>query len=487
MGDVEDAEASHPETEVAVDEDTRIVRAAMQDCVTLRRHDRRGDGPVATPIPAGNSTHSRATSVYDLSMKEDVTVKEFSRSRSNGSGKSRENSENDADRGARLRNRATGLGARGGMNIAFLYIAEAYQCYHGAAIAIELASRPGMRIVSYYTDPDAPHHLERIRRAFAAAPMDYVQLERSPLTRLLQGVRWLGSFKELVLRDNRETLDRYDAIIAVENTVAAARTVGISRPNLIYSPHGFGDRAYSFVPRIAGFDFVLLAGPKTEARMLADGLIRPGRYALTGSIKLETGARLSRAEGPLFAQLRPTVFYNPHFQAELTSWHRYIEPMLRQFAAQDAYNLIAAPHVKLFRRRGRALRARWEARSTANILIDTGSERSVDTSYLAAADIYVGDVSSQVYEFLAEPRPCVFLNAHGVDWRADPNFSHWHLGDVVETPANLMTAIAAASARHALYRARQEAVAAAALGDRHPGAARRAADAIASFLAAHVG
>ena len=131
-----------------------------------------------------------------------------------------------------------------------------------------------------------------------------------------------------MLRDNREALNGFDAIVSVENTAAMARDEGIDRPKLIYTPHGFGDRAYAFVPRIATFDFVLVAGEKTERRMLANGLIRQRDYALIGSVKLETGALLSEREAPLFAEHRPTVLYNPHFDPKLSSWSRFIGPML---------------------------------------------------------------------------------------------------------------------------------------------------------------
>lgn len=369
------------------------------------------------------------------------------------------------------------------MRIAFLYIAEAYQCYHGAAIALELAARPGWSVVSYYNDPETPHHLERVRTAWGGPPMDYRRLRRTPITRALQAMKRLGMFKTLVMRDNARELDGYDAIFAVENSVAALRGVGAAHPRLIYSPHGFGDRARGFIPRIATFDFVLLAGEKTARRMLAEGLIRPGDHALTGSVKLETGARIGVASGPIFANAAPIVLYNAHKEPRLTSWHRFAGPMLDGFTCDQSLNLIVAPHVKLFRRHREAVRDRWRARSTANMLVDPGSDRSVDTSYAAVASIYVGDVSSQVYEFLAEPRPCVFLNPHRIEWRDDPSFAHWHLGDVIDDPAELMAAIHAAPARHALYRARQEAMAAASLGDRSPGAARRAADAVAGFLA----
>jgi hypothetical protein len=370
------------------------------------------------------------------------------------------------------------------MRIAFLYIAEAYQCYHGAAIALELARRTGWTVVNFYNDPETPHHLARIAQAWGGPAVEDRPLRKSRLTRFLQRrLKRLGMFKDMVMRDNIAELDGYDAVFAVENTVASLRRLGARHPRLIYSPHGFGDRARGFIPRIATFDLVLLAGPKTAARMLDAGLVREGGYALTGSVKLDTAERIARTTALPFDAPRPTMLYNAHKEPKLTSWHRFAEPMLAGFAADRSMNLIVAPHVKLFRRRSDALRDHWRARSTGNVLVDPGSDRSVDMSYAAASDVYVGDVSSQVYEFLAKPRPCVFLNAHRIDWRDDPSFAHWHLGDVIDEPADLMDAIRAAPARHALYRARQEEMAAASLGDTSPGAAARAAEAVIAFMA----
>lgn len=368
------------------------------------------------------------------------------------------------------------------MEIAFIYIAEAYQCYHGAAIAIELAKRPGGAVTSFYADPDTPRHLQRIHEAFGAPPARAVRLHEGFATRGLRAVKHLGVFKHRVLRDNCAELNGFDAIVSVENTVAMARDEGIDRPKLIYTPHGFGDRGYAFVPRIGVFDFVLVAGEKTERRMLEAGLIRPGHYALTGSVKLETGAKLADSEPALFATPRPTVLYNPHFDPKLTSWNRFIDPMLTAFHGQDAFNLIAAPHVKLFRFNSAASKARWRERSTPSIIVDPGSDRSVDTTYLWSSDIYVGDSSSQVYEFLAQPRPCVFLNAHRVDWRNDPNYAHWHLGDVIDEPSQLMDAVRVAPERHHLYRERQRAARHTTLGEQDGSPSERAANAIAEFL-----
>lgn len=370
------------------------------------------------------------------------------------------------------------------MRVAFLYIAEAYQCYHTASVAFELACRPGVSVDILYNDPTTPRHIERIRAALGAPALPVEPLRRGLVTRALQSLRVLGMMKTPAMRDDRRRLNEYDVIVATENSVAATRDLGIDRPRLVFIPHGPGDRARGFIPRISRFDLVLPAGPKTVSRMLEMGLIKPGHYASPGYPKLETAAALARAEGPLFPNARPIVLYNAHKAPGLESWSRFIEPMLAGFAASDGMNLIVAPHIKMFRRKGEAVRRRWEARSTSNVLIDTASDRLLDMSYSSAADIYVGDVSSQVYEFLATPRPCVFLNAHKVQWRDDPSYLHWTLGDVVDDPAELMAALRAAPGRHPLYRDRQEELAAASLGDRSPGAARRAADAILTFMAA---
>ncbi|MBI2993402.1 MAG: hypothetical protein HYY48_04405 [Gammaproteobacteria bacterium] len=144
-----------------------------------------------------------------------------------------------------------------------------------------------------------------------------------------------------------------------------------------------------------------------------------------------------------------------------------------------------APHIVLFRRnlRHRAFLPR-RFRGVRNIHIDTGSELSVDMTYMPAADIYLGDVSSQVYEFLLNPRPCIFLNGNGVDWRDNPCYVHWHLGQVVgNVPGELPQAMAQAFPTHAEFLPRQHAV-----FDytffRDPGrtAAQVGADAIADYL-----
>ena len=70
------------------------------------------------------------------------------------------------------------------------------------------------------------------------------------------------------------------------------------------------------------------------------------------------------------------------------------------------------------------------------MIIDFGSIKSVNMLYALNSDIYLGDVSSQAYEFLIELRPCIFINTYNIDWKENKHYQNWHLGKVIETLDN---------------------------------------------------
>jgi CDP-glycerol glycerophosphotransferase (TagB/SpsB family) len=140
---------------------------------------------------------------------------------------------------------------------------------------------------------------------------------------------------------------------------------------------------------------------------------------------------------------------------------------LRWFAANPSFELIFAPHIMLFERRVvvtiQPPRIAWPGRvkqssfDPEDVLVDTGSRALTTMEYLNRADIYLGDASSQIYEFLVQPRPSIFLNAHGFDWQGNPNFAHWRAGRVLSHVDELGGALSNAFEEHELrYRAVQE-------------------------------
>jgi hypothetical protein len=152
------------------------------------------------------------------------------------------------------------------------------------------------------------------------------------------------------------------------------------------------------------------------------------------------------------------VLYNPHCSPHLSSWFRHGRAILDFFVDNDDYQLIFAPHVMLFERRfvvtvdklriDRPGKLDQRYLQSPNIHVDLGSPASTDMSYTLGADIYVGDASSQVYEFLSRPRPCLFIDSHGAPWRGNPDYEHWNAGPVITDPQQLAEGLKQAVATH---------------------------------------
>ncbi|WP_375427563.1 CDP-glycerol glycerophosphotransferase family protein [uncultured Sphingomonas sp.] len=372
--------------------------------------------------------------------------------------------------------------------VGFFFNAQLHQVMHAAPTAIALSrdTRFAVHIVA------ATHeHLELARDLAAGAdagPIDYA-LARGRMSAAARPGRASIPPKLLTLALAARGLARFDAIVVPERTSLLLKWMGLGRIPFIHTTHGAGDRAVGYERRIRRFDLVLLAGDKQRRRMLEAGVIREGGYAVVGYPKFDAvrfAAATARTAYP-FAERRPTVLYNPHSAGSLSSWERWGASILRQFAADRRYNLIFAPHVKLFEGKRRpAEKLIGDHAGHGNIHLDVGSRRSVDMTYTAMADIYLGDVSSQIYEFLSRPKPCLFLDAHGAEWRDDPNYAHWRYGPVLRTADGIVDAIDRAVERHPDYVAAQEAGLAETFDNTSDGAgalpSERAAAAIAEFL-----
>ncbi|WP_168713120.1 MULTISPECIES: hypothetical protein [Sphingomonas] len=371
---------------------------------------------------------------------------------------------------------------------------QIHQIGHSLPIALALARRrlPGVEVVLITTSDRLAAEVERlIAGQGERPPLTMVALRpRRRSSRLASALleRWLPIAKLAVLRDNLAFFRTLDALVVAEKSSTLLKTrYGLTGLTLIHTRHGAGDRAIGFNAASRAFDLVLVSGPKIARRLSAEAGVPAEQLALVGYPKLDllpaTPPRL-----PLQANGGPTVLYNPHVSPHLSSWYEDGAKLLAWFAANPAYNLIFAPHVMLFerpltvtidrltaRRPGKIAKAVIEA---PNILVDRGSPASTDLTYTQAADLYLGDVSSQLYEFLATPRPCIFLNTHGVAWRDDPNYAFWQAGEVIDEVDALPGALERAWRDHPRYLPAQQALFAASIDRTERPASERAADAI---------
>ena len=371
------------------------------------------------------------------------------------------------------------------MRLLFLFIGEQHQMFHALPIAAEMAqAHPHAQVEIAVPSQAHARMVGDIMQAYPGFAPAITRLDQRPFARSLLRLLPLRNPRLPLLLASLPWLRRFDAIIVPERTTTIVRPLLPTSTALIFTPHGAGDRAIMLDPRDAKFDFVLVAGAKSERRLLDAGTIRPGHYAVNGYVKLDLMHRLRKARAPLFDNGRPTVLYAPHFRRSLSSWDRFGLPLIDWFARQDRYNLVVAPHYRLFAQASAAQRDALMALAVpGKIHVDLSSDRLFDMSYTGGADIYVGDVSSQVYEFLATPRPCLFLNAHGADWRGDPDYLFWTLGDVVDDMTDFPAALDNAVLHHPAYQETQRTALADSIGGDPVGAARRGADAILAFLA----
>lgn len=350
------------------------------------------------------------------------------------------------------------------MKIGFLFNHDQiHQVAHSLPIAMSLARlAPHIDLVVATSNERLTTEVKRICAA-QGVELPLIQLDlRRPLTRFarrLEGV--LPVTKIGIYRDNLDFFSSLDVLVVAEKTSLILKTrYHLDGLRLIHTRHGAGDRAIGFDKASARFDHVLVSGPKIRERLIEETGLSADRISTVGYPKFdllpENPVRL-----PFQDNGRPTVLYNPHPSPHLSSWYQHGRAVLDFFLNSDRYNLIFAPHVMLFHRRfvltidklriDRPGSIDARVLAAPNIHVDLGSRASTDMTYTSAADIYLGDVSSQIYEFLHRPRPSLFLNSHGADWRGNPNYAHWQTGEVIEDPAALGSALDRAVSEHGRY------------------------------------
>ncbi|MBU3077601.1 hypothetical protein [Sphingomonas quercus] len=349
------------------------------------------------------------------------------------------------------------------MRIGFLFNHDQiHQVAHSLPIALALARMgTGAEIILATTNARLQAEVTRL-----AGPALAGAVRLQPLTLRRRGSRLLaaagGSIipaaKLLVYRDNLEFFRSLDILVVAEKTSLVLKSrYGLDRLKIVHTRHGAGDRAIGFNAASAGFDHILVSGAKIRDRLIRDAGADPDRISIVGYPKFDMQDPI--ATHGLMNDGRPIVLYNPHVSPHLSSWYKMGRAILDWFAQHDDYQLIFAPHVMLFERPfvvtidklriDRPGRIEERYLRAPNIHIDLGSRASTTMAYTNRADIYLGDVSSQVYEFLRRPRPCVFVDAHRTDWARDANYLHWSTGPVIGNVAELEQALAESRRDHA--------------------------------------
>jgi hypothetical protein len=374
--------------------------------------------------------------------------------------------------------------------IGFSLIGGSHQFLHGLPVAAALSRRPGVTVTLYVTSKDDARIARDMMAELGAFETTVQLMELPPAVERLAGRSgWKSVAKTMRLLWWSRHMRKCDCIVALERTSALLTRLPGRCPLLVQIPHGVGGARRAggggIDRRFASFDLALVAGEADRRTTVALGLMPPERVIAVGQVKLAGLSRLGKLKRHrLFANDRPTILYNPHFHPRRGSWDQFGRDLIRAVAEDGTFNLIVAPHMRLFADLRHDEGAALEALSDPDwLLVDTSSQRLVDMTYTLGADIYLGDFSSQLYEWLAIPRPCVFIDQlgdGGIDDTKLPGM--WKLGETVTSPGDLMPALRRASEAHPMYSPLQIEAMRDAVGDVNVDAAELAADQILALL-----
>jgi hypothetical protein len=359
------------------------------------------------------------------------------------------------------------------VKIAFSFVGGGHQFLHGAPVAAVLSRRYDAAVQIFVSDESDARAARDMLEALGAAGVEVVTMHVPRwavlVARLCSSKR---SIKTLQLLWWRRALRASSCIIALERTSTILARLPGRCPPLIHIPHGVGGprvaKGAGIDDRFSLFDHALLAGSSDYDITIASGLLRADQVSIVGQVKLAGMRRLGKLhQHRLFANGRTTILYNPHFDERRGTWSSFGRNLIDTLRVDGRFNLIVAPHVRLFERMSMDDKGALQALADPNwLIIDTGSPRCCDMTYTLAADIYLGDFSSQLFEWLTLPRPCVFIDKVGDGGKGDSKLpAMWSLGETVTDPDQVLGALLRAEALHDQYKHRQSSEMKAATGD----------------------
>ncbi len=316
--------------------------------------------------------------------------------------------------------------------IAFLILDDIHHVHHLLPVALELSKREDYEC-TVFLQSRTFSLMQKISALYPGHRCQFQILPPSFFIKILYKFRSKNLSSARIIGCNIQKFFGYDVIISPDsdtNKLISKCKKAPKVPLFIHSKHGAGDRPRKSFASLRKISLALLPGEKQKNLYIKTGLIPAEKCVVTGYPKFDVIPTDRKAN--LFSENKPIIVYNPHFEQELSSWERWGLEILEYFFQQNTYNFIFAPHTNLFHRVINQKKFPNKYFHAPHMIIDFGSEKSVDMTYTQAADIYLGDVSSQIYEFIRIPRPCLFLNAHNIPWQNHPNYLNWHMGHVFD-------------------------------------------------------
>lgn len=331
--------------------------------------------------------------------------------------------------------------------IAIIFLDDIHHIYHFISIAVELSKENQVHILTY---PGKHEFLHKTLANLNGEKVIVEKLRTSPFRAFTDTLKrrklprkgfWMKKHQNYILNN-------FDAVVFSDyNHHYLLKARGENpKPKFIKLAHGVAGRAYVYNKELLDFNMHVIFGDYYYDQLKKMNLLSECSVVV-GYPKLDALSNFNTDK--IFSNKKTTVIYNPHFEPAFSSWYTMGIKILEYFYNSKKYNLIFAPHINLFNKVGVESGASIPEKyfNAKNIHIDLGSEKSVNMTYINEADMYLGDVSSQVFEFIINPRPCIFLNPKKVKFKGDINYRFWKCGKVVTKVGKLPKALKKAPKR----------------------------------------
>ena len=331
--------------------------------------------------------------------------------------------------------------------ICFLYIDEPYNIYHSISIAIELHNSHQADVSIFCTERNY-NTVSNTLKDYNTSGLKIKIIRPFWHITLPHYLEIKLQFRYFLYSRYRKILSNFDGIVcSLYNDLLLKKFLSDnSKAKLIFAGHGVANRSYSYDDKIKDFDYLLLSGQKEKEIRQSLNQLSKYNHSIIGYVKHDI-CKNTEVVNP-FSNDKPIVFYNPHWLKEYSSFYKFGFSILEQFAKQDKYNLICAPHSLLTTRNKAIIPKIMGYHKNQNIHIDLGSKSCHDMSYIKISDIYLGDISSQALEFLLhKKRPCLYIDINGQDG-SKSEFHSWELGDIITDADSIITKLDDAKENH---------------------------------------
>lgn len=341
------------------------------------------------------------------------------------------------------------------MRIGFIYFHHIHHALHSLPIAFELSSL-GFNVDLLITSNSILKVINDIKHLYPNQKCNITFLKGSMFYRYANFRKKKYPRPRIMMEKYASDLNNYDILVGTSfETHRLLDNIKIKYPKYVLAFHGIGVRDYGFPSSLKKYDLLLLPGRSMVQHLRKAKLVKDGNWEVIGYPKFDFAIRIKEQINPLFTNQKPTVIYNPHWNRKVSSWYDWGKNILDYFSNSTKYNLIFAPHILIKEWKQRWLRLQ-KYKDCPNIHIDLSSQRLIDMTYTISANAYLGDVSSQVFEFLYKPRPCLFLNNKKLVKKKDRDFPQWSFGKTITDISEFSNSLEDMFLDHSKYVVSQE-------------------------------